>query len=101
MPHLRAKPAAALVGLPSASKAIWALGPRMTSSMASVATATSETMAARRLGEETTRTAPWESPATSSLFWTSLGSCFAAFMSGAEGISSQPISSRKSRVSAI
>ena len=100
-PNLRANPSAALVGAPDSSKAIEAAGPRLTSWISSVWQATSETMAARRRGEETTRTAPWARPASSRPRSTSGPSCLTALISGAEGISSQPISSRKSRVSAI
>ena len=49
-PLPRAKPVAAFVGLPSASKAILADGPRNTSSSASVSSATSATMAMSRRG---------------------------------------------------
>ena len=51
-PLPRAKPAAALVGLPSASKAILAEGPRNDSSVASVASGTSRTTTIRRRGVE-------------------------------------------------
>ena len=100
-PHLRAKPWAALVGAPASSKAMLAAGPRLTSCTSSVWPGTPATRAARRRGDEMTRTSPWASPASSSPLATSLPSWPAAFMSGAEGISSVPISSRKSRVSAI
>ena len=74
MPNLRAKPIAARVGLPSASKAMLAAGPRLTSCISSVAQATSDTMAARRRGLDTTRTAPCDRPASSRADDTSLGS---------------------------
>ena len=55
-----------MVGAPDSSKAIAALGPRFTSWISSVETATSATRAARRRGVEMTRTSPWASPAASS-----------------------------------
>ena len=96
-PHLRAKPWAALVGAPSASKAMDAAGPRFTSCTSSVAVATSETRAARRRGVETTRISPCARPASVRPRSTRVPSCLTALTSGAEGISSQPISNRKSR----
>ncbi len=100
-PHLRAKPWAALVALPSASKAMFAAGPRLTSWTSSVAVATSATSAARRRGLEITRTSPWARPASSRPLAIMVPSCLTALFSGAEGISSVPISNRKSLASAM
>ena len=64
-PLPRAKPAAALVGLPSASNAILAEGPRNDSSVASVCSGTSRTTMIRRRGVEYVSTSPCGTPAAS------------------------------------
>ena len=66
-----------------------------------VAVATSATSAARRRGLEITRTSPWARPASSRPLAIMVPSCLTALFSGAEGISSVPISNRKSLASAM
>lgn len=66
-----------------------------------VAVATLATSAARRRGLEITRTSPWARPASSRPLAIMVPSCLTALFSGAEGISSVPISNRKSLASAM
>ena len=94
-PLPRANPAAAFVGLPSASKAIFAAGPRNTSSVASVRSGTSCAVTIKRRGVENTSISPWGTPAPSSAAAARPPSfCVAACKSNA-GSSSVPISKAK------
>ena len=71
---------------------------RVSEGRKSVAVATDETSTASLLGDETTRTSPCASPASSNPFFTRVPICLTALLRGAEGISSVPISNRKSLV---
>ena len=64
-PLPRAKPSAAFVGLPSASKAIFAAGPFERCVSASVVSATSSTAMMMRRGVEQVFTPPWAMRASS------------------------------------
>ncbi len=99
MPLPRAKPCAALVGLPSASKAILAEGPLNTSFFSSVAAGMPLATTIRRRGELKMLTSPWGMAALSRSSGTSLPSCFTALARSNAGISSVPISKASVRCS--
>ena len=99
-PWLRAKPAAAGVGAPEASKA-WATGGPSAWLMASPCRgSTSRAQTASRRGVPTARTSPCPIRASSRAFDRSWASCCSAAGAKPAGISSAPISKRRSAMPA-
>ena len=99
-PWLRAKPAAAGVGFPAASKACATGGPSAWLMASPCRGATSRAQTASRRGVPTARTSPWARRASSSAFDRSWASCCSAAGANPAGISSAPISKRRSAMPA-
>ncbi len=99
-PWLRANPAAAGVGFPAASKAWVTGGPKAWVVESAWREATSRAQTASRRGVPTAFTSPWERRAASSAFARSWPSCSSAAGAKPAGISSAPISKRRSAMPA-
>ena len=95
-PWLRAKPSAAGVGFPSASKALATDGPRASVRASAWRAARSRAQTTSRRGVPMAFTSPWVRRASASSLARSSSSCFSAGGTKPAGISSAPISNRRS-----
>ena len=92
MPCERAKPSAALVGLPFASNAAFTDGPIASSSESACRSATFDAATTSRRGVPAVRITPWLSRAASSSRPSACANCSSAGAMYPAGISSAPIS---------